>query len=542
MIRNILRTKEIYIFLPLLAFSIFLMFGSFQVTPSGSLKLGAKLWSDFAATIPLIRSFSLGANFPPQYPIFAGPPIRYHFLFYLFVGLFEKIGVRLDWALNLPSAISFFLLTLVIYLLGSRVFKNKAVGTLSVILFLFNGSLSFIEFFKNHSLSTRIFQEIINLKDFVSFGPYDGKAISAFWSLNIFTNQRHLALAYFSFLLLILFLYNTSSSEKKFSVKSILAISFFIGLFPFIHLAVFGMMLVALGVFFLLYPIKRRELFIVGVLSLAFAIPQILFMGKAQVEFSYFNPGYLIENPNLLNIIKYWIMNLGLTVFLAPLGFLLSNKRQKSFFLPFLSLFVVGNILQFTPDIPTNHKFFNLFLVGCNFFTAYFLVWLWKKGLSRLIVPVLLFFLIISGIIDFFPILNDRYLEIDDIPINKAATFIAGNTPKDSVFLNASFLYDSASLAGRKIYLGWPYFSWGAGYDTTERFELMKRMLDARGGLNDTCPLLVESGIDYIELKKPTDLLATSIDYQFFEENFTRTFYDPVNNVYIYSVLPSCGM
>jgi hypothetical protein len=37
--------------------------------------------SDFAATIPLIRSFSMGDNWPPEYPIFPGSPIRYHYLF-----------------------------------------------------------------------------------------------------------------------------------------------------------------------------------------------------------------------------------------------------------------------------------------------------------------------------------------------------------------------------------------------------------------------------------------------------------------------------
>jgi len=118
--KKYLWSKEALFFIPVLVFSFFLMFKTFQITPDGNLKLALKLWSDFAATIPLIRSFSLGDNFPPQYPIFAGPPIRYHFLFYLVVGFLEKIGVRLDWALNIPSAISFFALILIIYF-----FTNK---------------------------------------------------------------------------------------------------------------------------------------------------------------------------------------------------------------------------------------------------------------------------------------------------------------------------------------------------------------------------------------------------------------------------------
>ena len=217
--KKYLWSKEALFFIPVLVFSFFLMFKTFQITPDGNLKLALKLWSDFAATIPLIRSFSLGDNFPPQYPIFAGPPIRYHFLFYLVVGFLEKIGVRLDWALNIPSAISFFALILIIYFLATKVFKNKAVGVLSIVLFLFNGSFSFLEFLKTHPISPNLINEIINTSEFASFGPYDGRVVSAFWSLNIFTNQRHLSLAYAAFLLLVFFLYRLIEVNKKFSTK-----------------------------------------------------------------------------------------------------------------------------------------------------------------------------------------------------------------------------------------------------------------------------------------------------------------------------------
>ncbi|KKQ97720.1 MAG: hypothetical protein UT23_C0009G0049, partial [Candidatus Woesebacteria bacterium GW2011_GWA1_39_12] len=178
------------LFLLLFVFSSFLMWKTFQVTPEGDLKLASRVWSDFAATIPLIRSFSFGSNFPPEYPIFAGPPIRYHFLFFAAVGLLEKTGIRLDLALNSLSTISFFLLTIAIYYLGKMVFKSKKVGILSVILFLFNGSWGFLEFFKKNPISLNILDDIVKNREFSSFGPYDGKIVSAFWSLNIFTNQR----------------------------------------------------------------------------------------------------------------------------------------------------------------------------------------------------------------------------------------------------------------------------------------------------------------------------------------------------------------
>ncbi|TSC86331.1 MAG: hypothetical protein G01um10147_943 [Microgenomates group bacterium Gr01-1014_7] len=78
--------------------------------------IATKAWSDFASHIPLIRSFSLGDNFLPEYPLFPGEPIRYHFLFYAVVGYLEKLGLRIDYAFNILSALSFAFLIISIYL------------------------------------------------------------------------------------------------------------------------------------------------------------------------------------------------------------------------------------------------------------------------------------------------------------------------------------------------------------------------------------------------------------------------------------------
>lgn len=537
--KKLLRFNEIFILLPLFLLSFFLMFKTFQRSPDGNLKLASKVWSDFAATIPLIRSFSLGDNFPPQYPLFAGPPIRYHFLFYSFVGLLERVGLKLNWALNLPSALSLFLLLASIYFLGKKIFKSKAVGVLSLVFFIFNGSLAFLEFFKTHPLSIDVFRQIAGAHEFSSFGPYDGRAVSAFWSLNIFTNQRHLALSYAAFLLLVYLLYR-AQVKKKISNKMVVFLTLLIGLFPFFHLAVFGMMIIALGAFFLLYPDVRRQIFLIGILSISFALPQILYMGRPQVETKFWDPGYLVADLNVLSFVKYWVLNLGLTSILAPIGLILAPKSSKKIFFVFLSLFIVGNLFRFSPEIAANHKFFNLFLIGANFFTAYALIYIWKRGIfGKILTVVSLFFLILSGIIDFFPIVNDRYIEIPDTQKNQTSRYILANTPKNSVFLNASYLYDPASLAGRKIYLGWPYFAWSAGYNTDTRNFKMKSMLNPIDK-DSLCASLVREGIDYVEIQNPTHLENIVINYSFFEENFHKIFRDPDTKIAVFDVERSC--
>src|SRR3972149_7724231 len=90
-------------------FGYLITFSTFSANLN-NLFINTKLWSDFASHIPLIRSFSLGFNIPPEYPLFPGAVIKYHFLFYLAVGLLEKIGVRIDLALNSLSFAGFFFL------------------------------------------------------------------------------------------------------------------------------------------------------------------------------------------------------------------------------------------------------------------------------------------------------------------------------------------------------------------------------------------------------------------------------------------------
>lgn len=565
------------------------MWKTFRIE-DGTLKIATKVWSDFGATIPLTRSFSYGLNIPPQYPLFPGYPIRYHFVFFMIVGFLEKAGVPLDWALNTLSAIGFFFLLFMIYYFSKYVFKSSIVGVLSVTLFLFNGSLGFLEFFKKYPLSLKTLNDILTNDTFSSFGPYDGKIVSAFWNLNIFTNQRHLALAYASYLALLYFLYRANEkglsnrrgyknwlrkernaifmnlvshfsshprtshipSQKQFpkqvsdggqahlSYTAAIVTGILIGFFPFVHLTVYMMMCITLLLTFFIFGNLRKQIVIMGILAGVIGIPQILLMGQSAREIDFFNPGYLISNGlTLKNFLTYWLYNLGLLFFLFPIGFFLARRRERLLAIPFITFFVIGNLFQFSPEIASNHKFFNLFVIGANMFVANSIYRLWKFHIStKILVPFLLIPLTLSGIIDFFPIVNDRFIVIDDIPKNPAAQFILANTPPDAVILNATFLYDPASLAGRKIYIGWPYFPWSAGYDTEGRGKTLRELLSPKDKTT-LCRLVKQERIDYIETLRPTPL-EIAIDYSFLESNLSKIYYDNSKEFILYDMKKSC--
>ncbi len=535
---------EVIFFLAALTFSWWLMWHTF-IYKNGSFLIALKAWSDFASHIPLIRSFSLGDNFPPEFPLFPGEKIRYHFLFYALVGLGEKLGIPVDWALNFPSAISFFLLLVSIYLLAKYLFKSRFVAILSVIFFLFNGSLSFLEFIKTHPLNFSIFSAILNVKEFPAFFPYNRSSLIAggFWNLNVFTNQRHLssalALLIFSFLFVL-----RSSKNNTLTLKSCFLIGILLGILPYWNGAVFIMAVVAFGTyFFLSIRLKPFKLLALLVTTILIAIPQILIIrgGNPQALISY-HPGYLIHDQlNILTFIKFWVLNLGLGTFLIPLGFFLSGKEAKTVFLSFLSLFFIGNLFQFSPDLATNHKFFNLFIIISNIFIAYSLVYFFKKNLiGRLTLPSFILLLTISGIIDFFAIKNDPLFTIPDFPNSPDATWIKQNTPTNAVFLNSTYLYHPASLAGRKIFLGWPYFSWSAGYDTNKRETLRIKLLEASfGNKNTICTILKANNIQFVSIEKtnPPDFIP---NFSFWENNFLKVYNNQKSGLTIYNVTRSC--
>lgn len=535
---------EIIIFTLFLAFSFWLMFSTFSYNrATHEFLISLKPWGDFASHIPLIRSFSYGQNFPPQYPLFPGEPIRYHFLFYFFVGMLEKIGLPIDLALNLPSALSFFFLLIMIYLLARLLFKIRFVAVLSVVFFLFNGSFSFFYFFQKHPFSfSQTFFDILQNDTFPAFAPYDKTLISGgFWNLNVFTNQRHFAGALTIILLVVYFLTRNEQLKKTLSIALSIIFGILIGVLSLLHGAAFIMIIAVLGSLFFLFPQQRKPIILIGIIALITSLPRIIFLWQIESGGIFqLNPGYLIiQDLSLLNWLRYWILNLGIGSLLIPLGFVLANKTAKKIFIAFSSIFIIGNLFQFSPDIATNHKFFNLWLIVANMFIAFVLFLLWQKKLwQKTLVIILIFFLTLSGIIDLFPIKNDQVFRISDYPTNLDVKWIIENTPKEAIFLNSSYLYHPANLAGRKIFLGWPYFSWSLGYNTTKREELLKKLYNPPTLIWE-CQILKENKIDYISLDKNPDL-AIVVNKMFFVENFEIAYQNNETGFTIFNPLKKC--
>ncbi len=235
-------------------------------------------------------------------------------------------------------------------------------------------------------------------------------------------------------------------------------------------------------------------------------------------------------------------MNFGLNIIFIPLGFLLAPRPAKKVFLAFLSLFIIGNLFKFSSEVAANHKFFNLFIIIANIYTANFLVFLLKKAFCFAPFLILAIFVLTrSGAIEFFPIKNDYFYQISDAPKNPEVAWIIKNTKPKSLFLNSSFLYHPASLAGRNIYLGWLYFAWSIGYDTAGRAAVMNNIY--RGGnKGEVCHLLTTNRIDYFTVENVVnDPIISNVNVEFFKANFIESFSNPQRLFLIYDVKLNCS-
>ena len=514
------------------AFSFWLMFSTFSYDgKNGAFLISDKLWSDFGSTLPLIRSFSLGSNWPIQHPLFPGEPIRYHPLFYMATGLLEKAGLRLDFGLNILSGLGFFFVLVFIFKFGQTLFSSRAVAALAVVFFLFNGSLSFLRFFNQHPVSSQTLHDIVTNSRFPSFGPWDGGPITAFWNLNIYTNQRHLAPSFALALALIYVLY---TGNIRYSYLT----GFILGSFLLLNHAVFGISLLFVGWFFLFRPRLRLPL----IISAFGFLPWLAFFRYTIQISPFFNLrlGYLSPQPvTVVSFIKFWLANFGLHLFLIPLGFLFSPRPAKVLVIPLLLLFAIPNLWQLSPDLINNHKFFNFFLILSNLYTAYFIVTIAKIGrLGIAVASILVITLTVSGIIDFFPIVNDAKLNLADIPSNPDARFFYQSTSPRAVVLNSFWFYHPASIAGRPIYNGYSYFTWSYGYDQVTREKQTKDIYAApTKGL--ACTLLRNSDISYVELNsRPEGFLAPN--WTMWNQEFTPLYINPDSGIRVFSVAQNC--
>lgn len=460
---------ELVIFALLAVFFTELMFYTFRVS-GNELLIGTSVYSDFAPHMGMIRSFSAGNNFPTEYAHYAGADIKYHFMFQFLVGNLEFLGMRIDFAFNLPSAFGLIATCSLLYALAVKLTGKRLVGVLTTLFFMFRSSPSFFRFIAERP------KEELTLKFLTGYGeflPYTEHEDWGLWNLNVYCNQRHFAFAIAVLLLALhFFLPYMYAMAKKLSEKRegfeplpkdvrkwkeigqnlwnrlmVYGKTMFFTKTTFgvkhpVRALLLGVLLGALAFFngsvliacccmlFFMAAVSeyRLDYLITAVTALVLSLLEsALFITGSAVGVQYFF-GFLAENKTLYGVLYYmWQLWGVLLIFIG--AYLLLGRGVKRylilvFFVPTVIAFTVFLIsgIKVTPEnmykvvwyVTVNHKFIMISEMLLSIFPAMIIAKLVEKKslpgrnlIMRWIVAVMLIFILtVTGIFEYIVVRN----------------------------------------------------------------------------------------------------------------------------------------
>ena len=569
---------EMVFFLIVTIVACFMMFHTFQVK-DGVINVGLSVFSDFGPHLAVIRSFSYGVNFPTEYPHYANGQARYHFLFQFLAGNLEYLGLRLDWAFNLPSILSLAAFFLLLYALAVMMTGKKGVGILAAVLFFFRSSFAFFTHPAVREPGGNIIRAILATDYFIGATRHEDWGL---WAQNVYVNQRHFAFALgilILVLILIMPLYR-STREKleraaedtetgqsgrygKFKrrltafagtkeawvprdIKRSIIIGVVLGLLSFWNGAVVIAALVILF-FFALFSQNRLEYLNIAVFTVIISFTLSLFFignGDSAVALRW-SPGFLADNAGVRGIFAYYVELLGILPFVLAVALFTAPKGSRWPAAAFLSPLALATTVQLTPDMAVNHKYVIISVLLLNILAAGFLYRLFTIGsgfknkeparrlgrkitgtAGKITAVVLLLFLTVTGVVDFITLYNmnlsHRALKFQTA--DPVLVWAGENTGPHEIFLTDKYCIHPILLAGRKIFHGWPYFAWSAGYDTSARERIVNQIYGGRE-ISRVRELVTENDISYIVID---DGNRTSGDYtlneQLIRDHFTLVY------------------
>ena len=520
--------KELILFGLLAAFITYMMFYVFYMK-DGILYSGLTVYGDYAPHTAMIRSFSMGNNFPTQYPHYGGADVKYHFMFQFLAGNLEYLGMRMDIAYNIVSIASLAGFLMLLYQLALRITGKMCCGVLTIFLFFFRSGMAFYRFVWEHIQAGNLLE---TLTENVSFIGYTTNENWGLWNFNVYLNQRHLA---FGLLMVTLALYlfmdwleaGTMHEEKGFvwmkerlfskegwrsrNLEQALLMGLFLGLCAFWNgAAVIGGLLILCG--FAVFSDGKLDYLIMAAVTIFFSYLQtkIFISGSAMSPQIYL--GFLAEDKTVWGVVKYlfWMSGvffLGLLV----LGWFM-RRRERAILLGFIFPTIFAFVLLMTPDINVNHKYIMISYAFLTIFWAWTICNFWtgervkrnvkiaderktedieneikketsqsdvktgrdrkiRKFAGKVLAAILTICLSITGIYDFAVIVKGngpgRRVAVN---MNSDLTcWLAEHLDKNDLLLTPEYSMNEVTMSGVMLYCGWPYYAWSAGYDTNYR-------------------------------------------------------------------------
>ena len=520
------------------------LFSTHMLAPeAGGVYSGGSAWYDVSFHAALSSSFRYGRNFPPLYTMLPPEPLRYPFLPDFQTAALMAAGLSLRAALMITALVLAFATTGLLYSFAYRVARSQKAAALATILFLLNGGLGFIDFFRDWWTSGKGFIQFWNTLG-VNYANYSERGIH--WT-NIIADtllpQRTslfglpLALIIFTVFAIVWRRWHEDISEENEPTDGgqandpaswvlILTAGVLTGLLPIIHTHTY----IAVGLvsvfLFLLRPSWTWLAFWAPAFLLA--APYLLPLAREASAAGIVRllPGWLGHNESFFPL--YLLRNFGLPLLLAVPAWLALPRAWRKFYLAFLLLFAFSFVVVVSPNTFDNGKLTYYWHAVNSVLVASWLVKLASVNRQRLITSLLVVLCVATGVTALqSENLNWQRLFTDEEIA--AAEYIRQNTAPRALFLTApAFNQPVSCLAGRSVTRGPTAWLWSHGYEFREREADVRRIY---AGTADALGLLRYYSIDYIYLGD-AERIDLKADPLFFENNFAVVYRSPNITVY----------
>ncbi|HEV2665756.1 MAG TPA: hypothetical protein VG324_12640, partial [Blastocatellia bacterium] len=319
----------------------------------------ANNYGDLPFHFSVITSFAYGENLPPQNPIFAGMKFTYPFLIDFLTAFFIRCGA--DWrsAFFVENIALSLALVRLIEALTLKIFTNIVAARIAPVIFLFNGGLGFINFFREFGeQSGGMFNFLSHLPKTFTMNaelPLASSNVPLRWG-NVFTTllipQRSMlfGLPIVAMIIALWWMSCGEDCDTKTRRRYLFAAGILAGLLPMLHAHGFFSVMLASAPMVLLFRSTDWAAFFAP--AAALAGPQAWYLSGAQVRNGLFKPLDKWWEAGDANPLLFWMVNAGIFILLLVVALLarkVTSSRQALFYLPFTLWFVLPNLIALAP-------------------------------------------------------------------------------------------------------------------------------------------------------------------------------------------------
>jgi hypothetical protein len=499
-----------------------LLFSHMLRRKADGLYSGGSTWGDLAWHLSMLSNFAQrGLSAVRENPLFSGEKLVYPFLPDLFSAWLLRCGLSLQASLILPTFTAIMAAVVGLYFLARSMTGSTFAALAAPFLYFFNGSLVGCYYlWQDHQNSHADLLSLVvwNHKDYAHLIEHNlqfSNVISDF-----VLPQRASVFGLCLGVLVVEFLWRYWERSQG---KDLVGAGVVLSLLPLVHFHSFVALALTSGfLFFIQLFTERRNwkrvlrnwsAFAIPLFVLA--LPQTLWITPSHAgRFLRIQWGWMTGNGPLW---LFWLKNLTphLPVFLIALYF--ARPKLKTFYLAFIGLFLVANIVVFQPYDWDNMKLMLLwFLVSCVL-AGSLLADLWRESRAGpLLASTLAGTLLLTGMMSVYRELHVSWLMFssEDVAL---AEFVKNHTSKDAIFLTSDkHNQPIACLAGRRIIMGYRGWLWTHGIDYEAR---QRDVFDIYRGAKNALELMRQHRVQYvlIEQDKIRDFHENS---QFFAARF----------------------